>query len=336
MFIADGAAEWGPVRRPTYCESSMIRSHPILAWSRKRGAGVVLSCLILLHGSFAVAGEPGAASPQQRVEQKASPSPGFLLGEKYRYDKTDVLPRAAYDVVAIPAYTTQWKLKDWAIFSAVMAPTLGLMIPTDPSPDVRIDRWIQDEFDPWMPDIWGTEFQVALWGGLAVGGFGSWGYAALADKKDLAQGMSLMGESLAVTQMYHLTIKLLVGREGPRQGEGLGIFRGPAESFQLFPAGTPSGHFATLYAVFGSAQAYWQFPIGWDIAGHSVLAVLGSTHVINHRHFLSELIVGSAMGYAISHWVVRHRSTRYRYREGEPVRVTLFPRPRGFTLSVRF
>jgi hypothetical protein len=239
------------------------------------------------------------------------------------------------DVVAIPAGVVDWSGGDWATFGGLTAVTSALMLPTDPSPDARLDNWIEGAFDPWMPDLWQMEYQAFLWGGLAVGGLGSWGYAELTGNRKLAQAMSLVGESIAVSQVYHLGIKLLTGREGPRMGNGRGDFLGPGGSLDTFPAGTPSGHFATLYAAFGASQSYWDFPLVWDVTGHVLMGTLASTHVINHRHFLSEIVAGSAMGYAIGQWVVRHRSTRFEYREGRAVRVSVVPGLRGISLSIQ-
>ena len=264
-------------------------------------------------------------------------SPGFLLGQQLRYGEAGVFKRVLFDVAAIPGNLPRWDEEDWALFTGLNAAGGALMWPLQPSLDVRIDRGIRDVFDPWMPDIWGMEFQIPLWGGLAVGGFGSWGIGALTGNDELAESMSLVGESVAVAQVYHLFFKLLTGRQGPRRGEKTGLFLGPTEAPRLFPEGTPSGHFATIYAIYGASQAYWEFPLVWDVVGHAVIGTLAATHVLNHRHYASEIVLGSAMGYAISHWVVRHRSTRFRYdAQGNPVRVNLVPGPGNLSLSIQF
>ena len=304
--------------------------------SSGRGWAVLLLVLTLVGPAPATAGAPGGDEPSTERPVESSPEPGPFLGKRYRYDRMEVFERTAYDLVAIPAGVADWRTEQWAVFSGVMVPTFALMAPAGPSPDVRLDRWFQREFDPWFPDIWAMEYQIPFWTTVAVGGFGTWGIAAATDNDRLAQSMSLMGESVAVSQVYHLSLKLMTGREGPRDEQGLGLFHGPPGFFDYFPSGTPSGHFSTLYAMWGAAQRYWQFPVGWDVTGHVLLGSLASTHVITHRHYLSDIIAGSAMGYAIGQWVVRHRSTRYQYREGRAVRITILPRPRGFALSFQF
>jgi hypothetical protein len=305
---------------------------------RTAGRPTVLTTVLIWWCLSCPAASVFAEAPERDETAKATKhaTPAAIFhGPAYRYDQAALLERSATDVVAIPAGVVNWSGGGWATFGGLMAGTTALMLPTDPSPDARLDDWIERRFDPWMPDLWQMKYQAFLWGGLAAGGLGSWGYAKVTGNRKLAEAMSLVGESVAVSQVYHLSIKILTGRAGPRMGQGRGIFRGPGGSFDTFPAGTPSGHFATLYAAFGASESYWDFPLAWDVTGHLLMGILASTHVINHRHFLSEIVAGSAMGYAIGQWVVRHRSTRYEYREGRAVRVSVGPARRGISLSIQ-
>lgn len=277
---------------------------------------------------------PRTDSPSQTTRE--APSPGPLLGPSYRYQQSNLFERTFYDLAAIPANIPFWSLRDWAIFGGLAVSSGALLWPADPSLDVRLDRWITREVDPWMPDVWQAKFQGPFWAVLGVGTLGTWGIGALRGREDVVEGMSLMAEAVAVAQVYHIGLKLLTGRQGPRDGNGRGRFFGPARAFEIFPDGIPSGHFATIYAVFGSAQAYWRPPLAVDIGGHLLVGSLAATHVLNHRHFLSEIVLGAAMGYAISRWVVRHRSSRYEYRDGRSIRISLVPWREGLAVSGQF
>ena len=193
-----------------------------------------------------------------------------------------------------------------------------------------LSRKVTPETDTWVPTIWGTGFQAALWGGIAVGGLATWGWARAAGHDRLAEGMSLMAESLAVTQVYHLSLKLALGRDGS------GGFRGPAGSFDIFPEGTPSGHFATLYSLYGAAEAYWQPSWKIRVPAHIVLALMALTHVLNHRHYLSDVWWGGALGYTVGHWVVNHRRSRRHRDGGEALQISVTPLPRGIALKLCF
>lgn len=291
-----------------------------------RPAWLVLALLWIVPTSTAVA--QSAPVPGQPPHE--ANAPGFLLGDHYRYGHSPVLLRIFCDVVAIPADVVHWDETDWATLAGVSGVGLGLMWPMDPPFDVWLNRRVTPETDKWLPEIWNTPFQAALWGGIAVGGLGTWEWARLAGHDDLAEGMSLMAESLAVTQFYHLSLKLTLGRDGS------GDFQGPPDSFDFFPAGTPSGHFATLYSLYGAAEAYWQPSWKIRVPAHILLALMALTHVLNHRHYLSEVWWGGALGYTVGHWVVHHRQSRHHLEGGQDVQISVTPLPRGIALQVSF
>jgi hypothetical protein len=234
---------------------------------------------------------------------------GPFLGDRYRWGAMPVLARAGCDLVAIPANVPQWGAAEWAELGVSAGAIAGLMLPPRDPLDARLDRWLREHTDPWAPLVWNDTAQPALWASIALGGLGTWWWAAASDRSDIAQGISLMGESLAVAQAYHVTLKLLVGREGPRDGDRLGRIRGPFQTLDVYPAGTPSGHAATLYALLSSGLAYFR-PPGWvAVAGHLAAGTLVAFHVVNHRHFLSESLAGSLLGWSVGRWVVAHRSS---------------------------
>lgn len=271
-----------------------------------------------------------ASAPGWADEPVSAPSSeaGFLRGESLRYDEANVFVRLFADIPAIPVSIVTWNATEWATFGAVSLSVGGLMLPLGPPPDQRLDDLVTEHVDPWMPDIWGTPFQVPLWATVAAGGGFTWLVAALRGERQLAESASLAGEALAATQIYHLTLKLSLGRE-----DETGKLRGFPESLSQFPAGTPGGHFATLYSLYGAMEAYWRPRWYVRVFAHTLLAAGALTHFLNHRHLLSDQIWGAAMGYSIGWWVVRNRSTRYEFDPtGEPARLAIVPSGRGIAL----
>lgn len=243
----------------------------------------------------------GAAAPVPAAE-------GPWLGDAYRYDRAPVWRRALVDVVAIPADVPRWSAGDAAQVALVLSAGVVLMLPLRDPYDARLDRWITRELDDRVPKVWTEVMQPALWGGLALGGFGTWWWAARHGRPDVAQGMSLMGEALAVAQAYHVTVKLLVGREGPWDGEGRARILGPRASLRLYPAGTPSGHATTLFALTSAGCAYFR-PPAWAVGTlYGVATFLVLAHVKDHRHFLSDVVLGAGLGHGVGRWVVLHRA----------------------------
>lgn len=305
---------------------------------------MALGSAILMLGSLrpvacsarAHSATPAAAPSAAALAMPEPCSPGILLGDELRYPTTWVGPRVAFDLAAIPANIPRWQLKDWGVFAAVTGATIALMWPTGPSPDVRIDRWIARKMDPWMPDLWRPTNQAILLGGLGLGGVVTWGVAHAQHKDALAEGISLVMESVAVAEVLHLVLKFLIGREGPGDGDGLGSVLGPSAAPRLYPAGTPSGHFASLYAVVGAAEAYWRPHWAVSTLIHLAVGAAALTNVINHRHYLSDIVAGGAMGYATGYWVVRHRASRYAAKRGSRTQLRVTFTGQGVGLQLRF
>lgn len=257
--------------------------------------------MIALAAALALALAPASAAAAEGTE------PGPFLGEGTRYADLPVVRRVLLDVVAIPADAPRWSAPDAAGLALTLGAGLALMWPAHPSPDVRLDRWITRELNPRLPVVWNDVVQPALWGGIAVGGLGTWWLATRTGDAYVAQGCSLMAEALTVAQAYHLSVKLLVGREGPRDGEGEGRVLGPRASLRLYPAGTPSGHAATLYSLLSAGTAYFEPPLAAQLGLHALVGGLVAFHVIDHRHFLSDSLLGSVLGWSVGRWVVLHR-----------------------------
>lgn len=263
--------------------------------------------------------------------------PGLFLGDEYRYGNMMLPLRVLTDLAAIPAGMARWEGQDWAAFSLVTITTASLMMPFDFPLDARIQHrlheWLgPDHFRVWTP-LGDVLVNGAIYGSMA----GILAYGLLKDDARAVQLVSLSAEAFAVTQAFHLTFKLLLGREGPRNGDGLGQIFGPSASFSLFPAGTPSGHTASLYALLGVATAYLDnLPL--SLALHVFGLAFAATIIMDDYHFLSDVIWGGAMGFAIGQWVVHHRAnSSVSHGKSKPLfMVVPMVSPRGSGLAAGF
>ena len=260
---------------------------------------------------------PGAGAPSAAPARAAAGAPGPFLGDGYRWAEMPILKRVVFDVLAIPANVPSWSAFDFAQLALWTGAGVALSYPASPSVDVRVDRWFGETAGR-GPLLWSDGMQGALWATIAVGGLGTWGWATATGRADVAQGLSLMGEALAVTQVYHVTFKLLLGRSGPMDGDRLGGFGGPANAIRVYPAGTPSGHAATFYSLLSAGTAYFEPPVWAQVALHAVVGGVVFFHVVDHRHFASESLWGAAMGWYTGQWVVAHRAS-YRYADARRV-----------------
>lgn len=233
---------------------------------------------------------------------------GPLQGDSTRYPTMRITPRVVRDLVAVPASAVAWDGADWGRFGAVTLPGLALTWPARPSLDTQVERWLIKHRSPQagrsLLVIQTLPMSAAL---LGYGGI-LFGAAWLTEHDRLFEFGTLSLEALTVVQFWHVTTKLLLGREGPYESPN-GAYHGPTQLH--FPGGTPSGHSATTYAVLTVAAEYWQkMPL--YVLVHLVGAYVSVSLVYHAQHFLSDVLWGAAMGYYTGRWIVRHRSSRYR------------------------
>lgn len=252
--------------------------------------------------------DEGSGGPGGMVRPPGSGlKPGLFLGDEFRYGNKMLPLRVLADLAAIPASMATWEGPDWAAFSLVTITTASLMTPFDFPLDARIQHRIHEVLGPDHFRVWTPLGDVLVNGAIYGSVAGVLAYGLLKDDARAVQLASLSVEAFAVTQAFHLTFKLLLGREGPRNGDGLGQIFGPSASFRLFPAGTPSGHTASLYALLGVATAYVDnLPL--SLALHAFGLAFATTIILDDYHFVSDVIWGGAMGFAIGQWVVHHRA----------------------------
>ncbi len=272
-----------------------------------------------------------ATSAAQATEEV--PTPRFLLGDGLRYENAVLPLRVAADLVAIPAGIPHWEEEDWAWAITFGAPTVALMLPLEHPNDAHVQAWVRSQLGP-KRLVWTPLGEVAMWSGLWGTAAGFLAYGWWANEPRYVEQFSLMLEAFSVTQLYHVGFKLLLGREGPNDGEGLGVIHGPPGFFRLFPAGTPSGHVASLYAMVGSLDGYWANP--WlSAAVHLFALSFATTVVLDNYHFVSDALWGAGMGYFIGRWVVRHRAGPK--RAGPlPSNVAIVPARNGLAVQVVF
>jgi membrane-associated phospholipid phosphatase len=286
---------------------------------------------------------------------------GIFLGQEHRYRPggpllwaKGLVVRSFSDLLAMPASLGGERPVEWVPFAAGTAATAVALVPIEGrSADARFQDAIHawrgvncvnapattslcpappSGFHLWTPTtnvvFAATEVGIPLTL-LLVGAFG--------DHPQLLESATLAIEAWSVAQMYHVGIKVLVGREAVLWGNGAGAFHGP--SVASFPDGFPSGHAASLFAILGTYATYFDEP--WLTALLlGVGATLATGLVLDDYHYAAEVLWGGAMGFLVGRWVVRHRSTRFAYdARGQAVRLeTIAPLavPGGGGLAARF
>ena len=259
------------------------------------------------------------------------PAHGVFTGEEWRYRRanlfTGLLMRIAADLVAIPSGAPWWGGGDWLAFGGVVGSTVALSVGR-PSLDVRFQGFVQNQLlgGPDHFRIWGMVGDIVIWSTAGALTVGLLIYGLVTGHEPSTETAALMIEAFAVAQLYHNVIKLLVGRAGPKAPELEGQYFGPVEAVKFWPAGTPSGHMASMYALLSVVMYSVDHPAVW-VGLNAFALVFGAALVGDNYHWVSDVILGGAIGFCVGRWVIQHRSTLYKYGDeaASPVRVNLLP-----------
>lgn len=244
-----------------------------------------------------------APAPYQPPTEEGQPRPSITTREPgYR---PNIVVRSASTLFEIPAGIPDWSATDWTLFGLTAGSTLALMAPSGPSPDLRIQRWIRRSRTPALDDALPRIRIIPYAVGMAGYTAAVFGAAWALDDDHLLEYGTLMVEALAVAQTYHVTMKVLVGRSGPLKGDQVGRVYGPTTRW--LPGGTPSGHALSVFTMLGTAAEYYD---SWWLRGAAigVGGYFSASLIYNDQHFVSDVIWGGAMGYAVATWVVSHRA----------------------------
>ena len=261
-------------------------------------------------------------SPAAKQKDKDDDGLPFYRGDHLRFENADIFKRTGASLIGNVLEIGHWDQDDWLIAGGTAATTIALMAPTDPSPDVRFQAWVQEnrtrKMNKAMPPLRTPAFRTYGLGTIGLLGL----YGHFGDKPKVLEAASLSMEAVTVAVTLHLAQKLIIGREGPTDGDGLGIIHGPTEGINLYPAGTPSGHTASVWAMsvvlMDQVDQWWGHVLGWSINSYVAVSL-----VYNDQHYISDIIWGAPLGYFVGKWVSKHRSSKYDYLNGIPQRADL-------------
>jgi len=220
--------------------------------------------------------------------------------------------RILADIIAVPASVTRWEGADFLTFGLALGTAVGFSAGINGrSLDSRITIAIHlirggpncgyaqansafcpaPETPPRFWTLLSDDIIMASFMGIPVVMLGV--SALIKDAEPFVEASALALEALAVTQVNHLGLKFLTGREGPLARDGRGEYFGPTRI--NFPDGTPSGHSATMFAIAG-VYAFSFDSLALRIGLLAAAGVAATFLVIDDSHYASEVVVGSTMG----------------------------------------
>lgn len=141
--------------------------------------------------------------------------------------------------------------------------------------------------------------------------------AAFKDQKAAETGslaMQAMIHSFVVIQL----IKHLTGRTRPSEFDGVDRWEGPAGFFKRYEEGKwaqydafASGHTITIWSLATViAHQYNDSPVV-PIVCYSLATLGGLATITEDLHWVSDVFIGAVLGYSISRFVVKKRSSKY-------------------------
>lgn len=256
---------------------------------------------------------------------------GLFTGDEWRYRSDNkvggLFARIAADLVAMPSGAPWWSAGDWALFGTTVGSTVALSVGR-PSLDVRFHYLVQYELlgGPGHFTVWNRVGDLIIWPTAGAAVLTLLVVGLITGDEFATQTALLMAEAFAVAQLYHNLIKLLTGRAGPQTPELEGDYFGPARGWKLWPAGTPSGHMASMYSLLAVLMYSVDHPALY--VGLNLFAlVFGAALIGDNYHWLSDVTLGAAIGFCVGRWVVQHRSTHFVYGKDPPPLVTVTPLP---------
>lgn len=255
---------------------------------------------------------------------------GLFTGDEWRYRSDNkvggLFARIAADLVSMPTGAPWWTGGDWLVFGGVVGSTVVLSV-GQPSLDVRFHSFVHEELLPANHfTVWNTTGDLIIWPTTGAAVLALLIAGLITGDEFSTETALLMAEAFAVAQLYHNLIKLLSGRAGPAMPELDGEYFGPARGYEFWPAGTPSGHMASMYALLSVLMYSVDHPALY-VGANLFALVFGASLVGDNYHWVSDVILGAGIGFCVGRWVVQHRSTHYVYGKDPPPLVNLTPVP---------
>ena len=246
-------------------------------------------------------------------------APAFC-GERPAPDPLGYGGRLWSDLKELPTLPARWSGGQLAIAGGVLGATAGSLM---------YDEKIRSYNESHRKEFWqnvsfaSTHFGdykyqapiiTALWaGGYAFGSVRMRGMAA-----DAAES------SIIAALIINPTICFFTGRRLPSKQDEPSSFRPFRHSGYSFPSGHTSAAFALASSLdidLRDTLGYWQTPVLYGMA-----AGVARSRVYDDKHYLSEVILGGGIGWAVGNWVAtKHRAgAAGKPAEGKPA-VTLLP-----------
>ena len=193
---------------------------------------------------------------------------------------------------------SKWGQTDWLIFSGTVVATAGTFLIDD-----HARFFSKTSFGDKIFSI-DNAFNVTY---PAIAIVGIYGCGLIFDDSKIRNlGLQLV-ESCAYAGIVTTVIKSAAGRSRPYTGKGNMDWH-PVQ-FNTDKTSFPSGH-ATLAFAVSSVMANYLDNFYWKAGWYTIAALVGTARIYHDKHWLSDVVMGSAIGYFIGDYVSNHPENR--------------------------
>lgn len=140
---------------------------------------------------------------------------------------------------------------------------------------------------------------------MAISIFVIYGYGAFAEDKNFKNVGLRLSEATIYSGLIDLAAKAIIGRNRPSISDNQYVFE--PFSFSYNKTAFPSGH-TTLAFAYSTVIAKEYNNFFWKFGWYSLAAMVGYARIYNEQHWLSDVLMGAALGYFIGEFVNNHES----------------------------
>ena len=255
---------------------------------RKMRLSGVAGLLLVLHAAGGAQAQGLEPSPAPVVHTAAARGPASTASSSL---EKQFLKNLLRDQKAIWTSPFRMQADDLRWFAPLAGGTVALI-----ATDKRTGDWVAGH--PGLVDP-SAAISRAGAGGTLVAAAGAFYLIGRAAHNERARETGILGgEALIDTILVVTVIKKTTQRARPDSGDERGQFFAGGSSF-------PSGHSAESWALATVIANEYRGKRGVQIAAYSVAALVSLSRFTAQRHYLSDILVGSAIGYGIGRYVYR-------------------------------
>jgi membrane-associated phospholipid phosphatase len=158
-----------------------------------------------------------------------------------------------------------------------------------------------------------------------MGSWGAWGVAAaflgvglVSGNKTTTETAVLASNAMLQSALLVAVLKGLFGRQRPEYADGVDHWSGPVGFFKRFEKGQtarydsfPSGHAITAFSLATVLAMQYGGTVWVPALSYTVATGVALSRVTESKHWLSDVLVGGALGAVVGRLVVRDHRQRY-------------------------